>query len=1230
MNRNGATILTMAVLLSMLASPTARFTPSDTRGAAGTGTAVVQSRGSKPTRASNTTTQHMAHATKDAKEAGAADYQDQITDFLQQYCADGNVASAKARCPADNFVIALVPDPVHTHLALSFDRITDTIQEALQDDGYIFDRPLIPWDTETHPQPDDYKLRLEAKHYQEGKEQFPGVLLFRPSADVDAPKDPLVVLLVAETPTGGIQEEQFENAIRQITETKKRNELKLRILGPSFSGSLASLKKLLTCGKNPCFKSATILSGTISSRESVDAFRKQETLVNATFDTFQETDVILLERFVEFVSGESYGKRGYHVRNIAELSEDETAYGHLQPDKPKPTQPSQPSKPTQPIQPPDLLRLYFPREISQLRAAYQDSSAPLNSDKNLPLQGLPHNFGITGADDDTVASFSQKQTPLSQEAVLLSIVAELRKHAIEFVVLRATDPLDLLFLSHYLRTAYPQGRIVTINADVLFPREVEDTSLHGILALSTYSVSPSANHQFFQLAQSGAERMFPSSSEIGTYNALHSLMTAEVSPVPYNCRPEITDNGCTDELWSIVKEKQPPQEKVEKPLYLIQYGWRERGEFDQYNAPPVRLTALGHDGYWPIANLGPFPGENNFTLLPQVVSNPQGRNPCVPVKQFVDEPPPVDEQPPELQVPNSWVVMEVVGLALAFGFCVSLWFGSVASPWQQLAQFAPTMARARGRLIAAAGTFLIFLLMILLWPFVHGRGDWKMTNASLSAVSLIVGMSAVFLVTLFDISQRGGLFAAVTQRKTATRPYPPNLTAIAAFVAASVVLAYFAFFRPEHHPERLAGVRHFETLRAIQLTSGLSPILPILFLLGAGLWWANHTASGWILLDRRRPRLPARLQKLRLAIGEDAVSVRALLNNLRPGPSSGAHYIALLGIILGAWFVVGTLRPVRTIEHARYDRYQLLPFLVTAWAGLIGTTLRLWNIWFSARQLLLALDSSPLRRGFQRLEGFSWKPIWKFGDGALGEYRRILAREREAIERAFNTVPELKNPKLKIDRRLHQTERWYRKLRSYRRPFSLHWLRRRKVEQKLIGSFSSFQRAVAVAAGDALTYLADRWQHETEEPIRRRGPETPEELKVRACERFVSLVYVSFLLVVLARMRTLIVAIGGMYILILLGMTLYPFEPRPSTQAFLAASLVFIVTVVGLVFAQIHRDATLSYITDTKPGELGVDFWLRMASFIALPLFSLFASQFPEVGRFFYGWLQPALQALNR
>jgi len=1104
----------------------------------------------------------------------------------------------------------MVPDPVHTHLALAFDRMTDTIQQAIQDDGYIFYRAVVPWDQETHPEPDDYKLRLGAKRYQKSRERLPGVMLFRPSRDVDKPKDPLVVMLVGETPTGGVEKEEFLSAIGQIlkrTRTPKESELSLKILGPAFSGSLSSLKALLTCGRSPCYRSATILSGTVSGREAVDDFReavsdfqKQKPgPVKVTFDTLQETDGVMMERFIEFVSGGSYGARGYRVSSIAELSEDETAYGSFR------------HSATQ-SQFPGVLRIYFPREISQLRAAYQDTTGSASGAERLPLQTLPHNFGVTGADDDTVPSFSQKQTPLSQEAVLLSIVAELRKHTIEFVVLNATDPLDTLFLSHYLRSAYPQGRIVTLGADMLFPREVEDTSLHGILALSTYSVSPSANHQFYQLRQSGVERMFPNSFEIGTYNALHSLMTADVSSPRRDCDASVFKNDCADQLRSSPKA----------PLYLVQYGWRERGlgKFSRYNAPPVHLSALGHDGYWPVANLGPFEKETIPTLLPQVVSDPRGAGPSLPVQQFSTDPAPVE-------VPNSWILIEAMGLALACGFCGSLWFASVTTPSQPLAQFAPTSAGAHVWMIAAIGFLLIMVLLILLWPFVFGCGEWNLIHGRGSIVILPVAMIAVFVITSLDILERSGLFDARRSTRTMLSNIG-NAAPILAFTVASIALPYWVLTHQEIAPQSIASIRRFETLRAIQLTSGLSPILPIFFLLAAGLWWANYSSSGWVLLDGRRPRLPSGSGA---PIAEDRETVRSLLSALRPGPSSAIHYLALLAIALGLLFLVGNTLPFRTIEPETFDRNELLPFLVIAWAGILGTTLRLWNIWFRTRELLLALDSSLLRRGFQRLKGFSWKPIWKFGGACtLDEYRRILAREREALECAMNTVPDLKNSKSEIDKGFQQTISSYQIAKSYKHPFSLNWTARRKAEQKLIEDFGSFQSGVASAARDAFKFLADQWPCEKEEPKCRAGQETENELKTRACERFVSLIYVSFLLVVLVRMRTLIIATSGMYILIVLSMTVYPLEPRPAIQAFLAASLAFIVAVVGLIFAQIHRDATLSHITDTKPGDLGSDFWLRMASFIALPLFTFFASQFPDIGRFFYSWLEPALQALNR
>ncbi len=1326
MNRNGTAILATAILFSMLATSGVRPGPS-----VRSGTSALSAQ--RPTSSSN----KLAHTNcegsdcKNPKRAGNRAYQNEITELFKQYCQDGRdkedrtdkkdgtdemestddkaeTVDTGCELQPDNFIIAIVPDPVHTHLALYFDRTIDTIEEALQDDGWLFYRAIVPWDQEAHPQPDDYTLRLNAKQYQESREQLPGIMLFSTSASVDgdpntrkdtpkddALKDPLAVMLVGESPTGGVNKDQFLNAIeriRQLTRTKekgeiKKSEIKLKILGPTFSGSLYSLKKLLTCGQDtqgdiPCFASATILSGAITGREAVEHFgyavknfqaHEKDRPLKTTFDTLQETDEVMLQRFIEFIAGKSYGDRNYDVRRIAELSEDETAYGSFRhsalsgyppesgyckpyPPAPKSTAPSQ--NPTQSCL---FLKLYFPREISQLRAAYQDNPGSAGATERLPFQNLPHNFGITG-DDDTVASFSQKQTPLSQEAVLLSIVAELRKHAIQFVVLNATDPLDTLFLSHYLRSAYPQGRIVTMGADMLFPREVEDTTLHGILALSTYSVSPSANHQFYQLWQSGAERMFPSSFDVGTYNALHSLMTAEVTPPPDNCDHSIRKNDCTDRLRSILPQDKNSKEDTSKEiyLYLIQYGWRERGNegFALYNAPPVRLSALGHDGYWLVANLGPVnlgPDEKKThtvpTLLPEVVGAPPREITTTPLDQFSSAPAP-------LEVPDSWIVIEVSALALAAGFCISVWFSSVRSPWQQLAQFAPTMYKIRVWLIASAGLLLIYVLLILLWPFFHGHHDWVIANALRHQAILLSGICVVFTVTLVDISQRSRLYAVMVKRGRDGRrmlvwPDLRERPVVLAFVAASMFIAYFTFVRPEHPEENLAGLRHFAVLRAIQLTSGLSPALPILFLLGACLWWANHILAGWILLDDRCPLLPSS-PEIKSRIAQKGEIAQDLRNALQPGFSSITHYLVLLGIALGVLLLTGvTLTPIRTIESPRFDRSQLLPFLVIASAGLIGTTLRLWTIWFRTRRLLVALDSTPLRRGFQRLEGFTWKPIWKFGGvGALSEYQRLLARQSEALQTAANMSQELTNSKKEIDKAMEGTidaaktagEHHYPtssgksegrvqdKVKAYLRALfsAQRWAASRDAEHKLIHQFGRYQSLVSLAAGNALVDLEHGWKQEGEERKRKREQETFEELRVRAYERFVSLVYVSFLLVVLARMRTLIMAISGMYILILLALTLYPFEPRPSIQIYLVVMLAFIVIVVGLVFAQIHRDATLSHITDTKPGELGGDFYLRMASFIALPLFTFFASQFPEIGRFFYSWLEPALQALNR
>src|SRR5947207_201438 len=108
------------------------------------------------------------------------------------------------------FLIALVPDPLHTHLSLLFDRTLRSIQMGIQADGtYSFDRAVLPWkhtarkDNETPVEHDAEELERKQR------ESYPGLLMFRGPS-------PLFVFVVGEKPTSGINNLQFQNAIQII------------------------------------------------------------------------------------------------------------------------------------------------------------------------------------------------------------------------------------------------------------------------------------------------------------------------------------------------------------------------------------------------------------------------------------------------------------------------------------------------------------------------------------------------------------------------------------------------------------------------------------------------------------------------------------------------------------------------------------------------------------------------------------------------------------------------------------------------------------------------------------------------------------------------------------------------------------------------------------------------------------------------------------------------------
>ena len=112
-------------------------------------------------------------------------------------------------------------------------------------------------------------------------------------------------------------------------------------------------------------------------------------------------------------------------------------------------------------------------------------------------------------------------------------------------------------------------------------------------------------------------------------------------------------------------------------------------------------------------------------------------------------------------------------------------------------------------------------------------------------------------------------------------------------------------------------------------------------------------------------------------------------------------------------------------------------------------------------------------------------------------------------------------------------------------------------------------------------------------------------------------------------LRSLLGFVTTAFLLAVLSLMSYPFQ---SPQIIGTFTLVVFVTLGGgvvIVLAQMNRDAILSRITNTKSGQLGFEFFHRVASYGTLPLITVLASNFNGVGRLLFSWISPALKALH-
>jgi hypothetical protein len=1112
------------------------------------------------------------------------------------------------------FIFASIPDPVHTNMALVFDREIETIQSAVQSGGFLFARAWMPWDISVHNESTDFTVRLAQSKFRNQVESLPGLMIFQKLVDGGSPTI-LFVFVSGETPTGGLHIEQFENALKIRTAILDKvspecPELKtLRIFGPVFSGSLRTLDAVLSVDAHQ-FTRIAVRSGSVSSDLAVRQFRMRtrlEWLDPATgkssvgrpdFETFQVTDArqeSYLQCFFE--------KREKAHFTLAVLSEDETAFGNqaregsANGDEGVGTAPSAQaescSRTGAPARP-EFLRLYYPRGIAQLRDAYQQSLKAQTADSSkAPTQsGLPLSLTVTGNDDDTVAPFSPLQTPLSQETILQGIVTALRvKHA-KVVVIRASDPLDTVFLAHYLRQNYPQARLVTVGADLLMIHAFFDPRFHGILALTPYPLLSGAD---FPTSgdEPGIQRVFPDSYSAGDFNAVQSLLAL--------------DREQPDKLLPKANYEQFGLPSFLEPKHAQQRPGDWRGH--------LWLTAAGRDGYWPVSVLDYLDQKTEFGI-PSVAN--------------------------AAPVPKTYSVHFSLGWTLfsTFALCVTILLaGLLAFPYKHtrsevLARFSLQESPERNGLLFAACMFLLAVQVSFVVPSIFWLGrfsDVEMYGSQGRQTELWNGLRFNMLAYVFSVAALGAGCHIGFRKRDGIRFARVGL---ALCVASIVVVGMLTIWFWSADLSTNLGAFVY---RYINVGSGVSPLLPIFFLLCAWIWWCWQSLTGVASTAEKQIVFPSKSSLVEASTLEasDRVRLKTLAasenewpwKNLRSIPGWEIPVSAAVALLIILIF----MRPseiAEALESLTYKR--IYWFLLYSCLFLVlYLAIHIVALWLDFRNLLRHIEMVPFRRGFAELKSLTWKPLWKLAGNGRDQFVQLLREEVDALIRIQNSDL--------ADGPLHRAIIAARKqLEAVSAEFESN-----PASGNIEGLFHNLQVSLADASAEGLTYANEQWTKEPYAPPAEtsdskdsdsaRTPFEPptEALTLRAVEHYLCLFYLNIILVPLRRLQTLILALAGVFIFVLVSYSSYPFESRESFHALLISIFFGISLVVGVVYGQMFANPLLSRITNTKPGELGLDFWVRLGTFVFIPLLSLLSVQFPEINNFLFSWLQPALQSIK-
>ncbi|QNI31120.1 hypothetical protein H7849_18730 [Alloacidobacterium dinghuense] len=1118
-------------------------------------------------------------------------------------------------------LIATVPDPLQSSEALQFDRDIAALQEAASTAGYDFQRISTPWQASDLSDPKDFKDAREVERYRQSFGDEPGAILFRKRTRADRVRlddaDSLLLLvLVPESPIYGLNltaGREALDAVRTLLSQGFRttpagapeDASRIRWIGPSYSASAPGLRTLEQ--ETQPHLSFDVLSGTVSTNSAtaflvkLDQDGRWASAGGGTQTTLTELDQSALCWFLGQTS-----RPGMHSDEpVVVLQEDETAYGGNISDPTIPTNPCSPFT--------NLVRRFtFPRGISHVRRLYGSTlkstaaSQPEEEESSKTNGTVSLSFRDELKDPlDEVPEFAP-QSPVSNESVLAAIASSIKHLHARAIVIRTSDPLDQLFLARYFRQECPDSRLVLFNAERLLTRLRGDFNLDGTLIVTRF---PLFQNSYLQTPFRGESR--------------HSLSFT-------NSREEAIF------LAALLQIK-----PGDLPLRQSPFGHQH------FAMAPWIGVASGGD-FWPVAYFG---------------KDPVGQNTKAPGNVLL-----LTDTPPE-PLPVLWtlVTLATLGFSVVHFLCFlaamplhtklrhsrMAWARKIALHKMLSYYLSPPSATCeQSRLFTGQcwwllniSTQLVLVLSYLLFPALAYQAKVQNVTSVLAGIqhfpmqtTMFAGFTLIVLMSQFCMA--GTLFLLLSRRckqlgKGFFNRFEGFLLPCISLLWVLLSLTLFCL----QLADKQTGFAFAS--RSLHLSSGVCPILPLLLVSVGFLIAAVVNLNALSMAVTRNPALPLiHWPYLDLASWQIRLTGFTELWYGLPGMDGKL----LAAVVFLVCLLLHPQKLFATFDTPYIGWLYTFNFVLSIW-----TVLWLWvrftRIWGVLRGGLDSLEGSPLRFAFSRLPSiFSVDPIWSYSG-----LRRVVTLPMRWFEYLKVAPPVADEKQSILTDNLHELRTILQEMRD------AQWL-----DNRTYCTFSHKQNEYAIQLSEVPAIRAS-WERggpdcsisgastckpeKSEEGENKEAhcPQSradipspcgtvfgPDNCLVEIGNEFIAMRVGAYVRYVTLQMKNLMTFMSLGFLLTLLAAISYPFD-RPQIIAWAATlTLAALLFTVGTVLAQMDRDAILSRMSNSTPGQVRyMAFVKHMLAVGGLPIVTVLATLFPAIGSYLFSWAAPILESLH-